>query len=107
MKGVKGGVAPPARLPGLRTRWAPEGMEAFGGLGASCGRKLPRGRRLEETWRVARKGHLRVDRSGPRKGQKALEGSFVLRREGRRRGREDELEGEDRGTRALAWGWQE
>lgn len=86
---------------------APEGMEAVGWLGGSCGRKLQRGVRVEEMWRVALKGHLRVDRSGPLKGPRALEGSFVLRRKGRRRGRESGLEGEDRGARALGWGWQE
>lgn len=48
------------------------------------------------------------DRSGPLKGQGALEGSFVLRRKGRRRVRENGLEGEDHGGEStLGWGWQE
>lgn len=75
---------------------------SFWGVWGSCGSKLQWGRGIQRDTESRSEGTTpRDDRSGPLKGQGALEGSFVLQRRGRRRGRENGLEGEDRGTRAL------
>lgn len=78
-------------------------------MGGSCGRKLQRGVRSEAVRRVAVKGHLRVDRSGPRRDRgRWKEVSFCGGRQGGEGGRAGS------GGRTVGrehsgggWGWQE
>lgn len=106
MKGIKGGAAP-RRPPGLGIPGRGRGAGAGSpwGVWGSSGWKLQWvGGIRGETEGSSEGTAPRDDRSRPLKGQGALEGSFVLWRKGRRRGRENGLEGEDCGARALQGG---